>query len=411
MIPSVKYCMMDSSLIDPNNHVPEVTPDDVWGDPEGVRQGLHGSITILPPKRSKGENQASPASTETEGLRIEARPQRRQTDETEQKLEVQEIDGTVVRLDPEIPAAPRIPRQVAFHEKPPEVEVDPIRRGESREWGYSRMQSVRWIVGTGVGIASLVILAMMLLPLINKSNAARQGNYGLVLDPNEDVKGAEALNAMLSRQSEAEQVFRKFASASIVNDVLPVVRDRGTVEPLIRRDFRPSLVSKDWLPPDETTWSVFDLEGKAYGVLEGRLPDYSKFSAYLMLSEDQLHLDWKATTGYGTANFEELEKGQGNPAEIRAMISPSGYYTAAFPEADFRSYQCVSPDGVTAIWCYTRRGDAADVAIGKLFASGEIIQSSEAPRKVALRLERGPEDSLPNQWLIAGMLHKDWIIP
>ena len=403
--------MMDPSLIDPNNHVPEVTPDDVWGDPEGVRQGLHGATTILPPKRSKGENQSSPASPDSEGLRIEARPQRRQTDETEQKLEVQEIDGSVVRLDPEIPTAPRIPRQITFHEKPPEVEVDPMRRGEGREWGRSRIHSVRWIVGTSVGVASIVVVAMMLLPLVNKSNAARQGQLGLVLDPDEDVKGAEALNAMLSRQPEAEQVFRKYASASIMNDILPLVRDREAVESLIRRSFRPSLVPKDWVPPDDTTWSVFDIEGKAYGVLEGRLPDYSKFSAYLMLSEDQLLLDWKATTGYGTATFEELAKSQGDPVEIRAMISQSGFYTAAFPEAEFRSYQFVSPDGGTAVWCYTRRGDAADAAIEKLFAGGEILKSSTEPQKVALRLERGPADSLPNQWLIAEMLHKDWIIP
>jgi hypothetical protein len=252
---------------------------------------------------------------------------------------------------------------------------------------------------------------MLLLPMVNQSNAARPGDTKLVLDATDDIKGAEALNAMLSRQPEAEQVFRKYASGTIVHDVLPLLREPDTVEPLLRQGERKPLLPSDWVPPEDTTWSVFDMKGTAYGVLEGTLPDYSRFAAYFLIAEGHLQLDWKATTSHGSATLGELAKGTGNPAEIRARIAPSGYFNAAFPEADFQSYQFVSADGETAIWCYTRMGSEADHSLAKLFQNGAILASSREPRKVTLRLDRGPAESFPNQWLVSEVLSDDWITP
>jgi len=403
---------MQSSLSDPNNHVPEVTPDDVWGDPAGLQSASNGLGTVLPPKRPR-DGAPSSSSKDSEGIRIGETMGMRPSEEPEARLEVQEIDGTVVRLDPEEPPAPRVPRHFTFQERPAKVRVDPLQRGESRDWGLSRKPSVRWILGTGVGVVTVVVVAMMLLPLINQSNAARprQGDSVMVVDTTDDVKGSEALNAMLSRQEEAEQLFRKFASAAIVDDVLPLLRDQAKVAPLLRQSGWNARVSKDWVPPDTTTWNVYDVDGAPYGVLEGNLPDYTRFSAYFLLEENQLHLDWKATTRHCTAAYDELARSSGNPGEIRAMIEPCGYYTAAYPEADYRSYQFASPDGEITIWCYTRKGDAADLSLGRLFQDGAILKSSSEPRKVTLRLQRGPAESFPNQWQVAEVLNTDWIIP
>jgi len=122
-----------------------------------------------------------------------------------------------------------------------------------------------------------------------------------------------------------------------------------------------------------------------------------------------LHLDWKATTGYGTATFGELARNQGDAKEIRARIQSSRFYTAIYPEAEYQSYQLVSPDASEAVWGYTRRGEAADSLLGKLFWSGEILDNSVEQKKVTVRLERGPAGSLPNQWQIAEMLHNEWL--
>lgn len=404
---------MDINLADPHNHVPEVTPADEWGDADGLHPNFNAAATVLPPKRIKAEGPSSnqPGRNNGDGLRIESKPQRRENAESGQQLEVQQIDGSVVRLDPEEPSVARVPRHIAFHELPAREPEDIARRGEGKEWGRSRSQSFRWILGTGAGVATMVVVAMMMLPSINKSNAAREGEGGPILAPEEDVKGSEALNAMLSRQPEAEQLFKRYASALIADDALPLLRNPESVESFFRASFRPGIVSKDWVPGDDTQWSVYEAEGVQYGILEGTLPDFNKFQAYMIFSGNQLYLDWKASTAHGSATFEELSKQEGNPAEIRAMISPAGFYTAVFPEAEYQSYQFVSADKEQAIWCYARKDDRANAALAPLFKTGIIVNSAPEQLKVTLRLERGPDGALPNQWVIAEMLHKDWLIP
>jgi hypothetical protein len=299
-----------------------------------------------------------------------------------------------------------------FQERPARSETGGFRRGELHEWGRAGRYSVKWLLGTGLGVASLVVLAMLLLPVINKSNAARPDqSAGLVIDPVEKTKDLDALNAMFVRQPEAEQVFHAYATAQIADDVLPLVRDAKAVEPLIRANHQPLEVPYDWHPPSETSWSIAGENGRIYGLLDVTLPDFSNFSAYMIPENGSLLLDWKASTGFGTAGFEELATGTGNAAEVRVLIEPTGFYNAVFPETDYRSYQLLSPDRERSIWGYTRKGEPADATFGMLFQNGVILKGSDDPLKVTLSLVRGPSESLPNQWLIVEMLHKDWIKP
>jgi hypothetical protein len=431
--------MMDSCLIDPNNHAPEVTPDDVRGDAAERQPSQSSAASLLPPKRIHPEtsqatpslsmplpfrlvypkriqpetSQVTPTDTNRTGLLLGWDTLTRNPEPSDRHLEVHEIDGSVVRLAVEKTTLPKVPRKFAFHAKPAENTQSCPHQGEDKEWGRSRTHSLRWLLIASVGVITLIAVAMLLLPLINEANAVRllPGQDALMLEPEEKLEDLESLNRMLTRQPDAEQIFRSFASATIAADIFPLVRDAETVQPLIRANPRPTIVSKAWLPPADTSWSVFANHGKPCGLLEGTLPDFSKFSAYLVMSNNQLLLDWKATTGYGTATFEALQQNQGDPREIRGKILTAGFFTATFPEDTYQSYQLVAPTDDKAIWCYTRRGDAADETIGKLFADGAILTASKEPQKVTLRLERGPSGALPNQWLIGEMLHKDWIIP
>jgi hypothetical protein len=397
---------MNPGLSDPNNHVPEVSPDDAWDDGECFRAGA----TVLPPKRLRG---ADPERQNADGgLRIESNIRRVQADDEGGGLVVQEIDGSVVRLDPDAMDTPeRVPRQAGFQERQPAPDIDHAARNEAK-WGAGKAHPLRWIVGTGLGVAALVVIAMFALPSINESNAARpEQSIGLVIDPRESVREFDALNAMVARQPEAEKLFAAYAGAAIADDVLPLVRDAASVAPLIRSEHRPLHIPDGWRPAGGLSWITAGEGARLYGILEGSLPDFSAFRAYMAVADDALLIDWKATTAYSTATFAELREGGGNPAEIRALIAPSGYFNAAFPEAEFRSFQLLAADGGDAVWCYTRRGHPADGQISGIFRQGDIIAASTEPARVTLRLERGPGAAAANQWLIAEMLHKDWLMP
>jgi hypothetical protein len=45
------------------------------------------------------------------------------------------------------------------------------------------------------------------------------------------------------------------------------------------------------------------------------------------------------------------------------------------------------------------------------FKGGNIISGSNEAKKYTLRLEGAPEAAAANQWIIAELLHKDWIEP
>ncbi len=397
---------MNSRLSDPHNHVPEVSPDDAWDDGECFRAGA----TVLPPKRNRAAE--SPARDDGEGLRIDSNIQRGESEEEAPRLVVQEIDGSVVRLNPgDMETPERMPRQISFHERPAMAGADPDRKNEAR-WGRAKPQSIRWLIGTGIGVATVIVIALVMLPSINKSNAARPDQaVGLVIDPVEQGREYDALSTMIAREAEARRIFSSYGAARIADDVLPLVRDAKAMEPLIRAAHQPLDIPRDWRPTTRHAWLTAGEGKKTHGILEGTLPDFSRFRAYMVESDGTLLLDWKATTAYSTATFDELAKGTGNPEEIRALIAPSGFYSATFPETEYRSFQLISPDREKAVWVYTRRSDNADPRVSGLFREGDILQGSKEPTRVTLRLVRGPEEAAPNQWLIAEMLHKDWLMP
>ena len=341
-------------------------------------------------------------------------PLLRKNEDPSPGLEVEEFNGKVVRLDAVIASPPKIPRQNSF--KPmAAVEHDSARHGESREWGRAPKHSLTWILGSGIGISAVVVFSLMMLPRINQSNAAgpRPGQIGLVVDTDEPPPdGIEALNAMVALRPQADALFTRFALASNPAEILKSVRDPGLVAPLLEQASLPLISDADWTLPADTHWGAFENAGRVFGLLDGPLPDFSRFRAYLVLDDGgQLRVDWKATTAYGSADFEQLSGGSGDPSEIRAWISPSGFYTAVFPESDFQSFQLIAPDQEKSVWCYTRRGDPADLELSNPFMEGEILDAASQTIRVTVRLTRGPADSLPNQWLLEELLHHEWITP
>ena len=405
---------MDPIRFDPRNHVPEVAPGDFWDDAHGFDAVSGVPVAMLPRKKPRPAAPEAPvASDHGAGLRIQAKDLPRLVDDELYQLEVREIDGRVLRLAPAVPTVPRAVRQLVCQEVPVGNSLTPLPRDVSNDWGRTGRLPVRWLLGTSLGVAAVVIGAMMVLPLINQSNAAHPwpGDDGLVVEPVEDLTGMEPVQAMLARQAEATRIFKTVLSATTVAEVLPWVCEATAVEPLIRAHHRSLAVPKGW--PDLSTilWSVLDNNGHPYGLMEGNLPDFSKFTAYWVIAGNRLRLDWKATTGYGTATFEELAHQRGTPAEIRGKILPGRYFTAVYPEAEFQCYQLSAPDDSQAIWCYVRRDDPVDVVLGELCLDGEILDHASTQQKITVRLKQGLVGSKPNQWLLAAVLHKEWISP
>jgi hypothetical protein len=393
----------------PNNQVPEISPDDCWDNAEAPRGGEIPLQTVLPSRRSLS-NQPAPVSLTEVGLRIESKLARGAASNSSSRIQVQEINREVIRLEQAEDAPVRIERHFTFHEKQEPVDHSKSLMGESRDWGMSHRLPTRWILGMAVTVGFLVIAILMLLPVINAPNAPTEDpNKGLLTVVDEEkIDGMENLDLLLTRQPEAFQIFRSFAQAIHPDEVVPLIVDGRILYETLRKHWHPLDVPRDWVPAADSAWGVMEFGGQAYGVLEGQFPNHSPFTAYFTFQDGRLMLDWKATTVFGTASLSQLSEGAGDGSEIRGSLSKADFYNATWPEADYQSYRLTTPNEEASVWCYSRRGETAKHSISSLFNSGEITGEAQTIRKATLSLARGPAEALPNQWLIEEMLHVDW---
>ena len=406
---------MNSGFSDPNNHVPEVTPDDAWGDSDSHFAEVAQPTAILPPRRSlvldKPASRVEPVEI---GLRIDTRLMQDEPSEVPRKLEVLDFNTNVIRLDQDENSPPKVDRIVTFHERPASLPSRGNPHGEGREWGHAHRGSLRWLWGMGGGVALLVVLGIALLPAINAPNAARElpGSDSPFTEEDTTSLLARQMGQMLQQQPEAMQTYRSFIHATTADEALTFIHGGEALKDTLRANWKPVQIPDQWAPPDDSTWTVIDREGHALGLLQGVLPDLTKFTAYFALNDqNQLLLDWKATTGYGTSPFVELEGGPCDASEIRGVVSFSDFYTSVLPEADYQCFRLTSPDERNFVWCYTLRDSEEFTRISAELNPGSIDTESRKPIKATLRLECGPVGSLKNQWLIGELLHLDWTSP
>ncbi len=389
---------------------PDVGPDDVWGDPEYLDAEGSAPLLALPAKRPPRRRMEAAAGNGA--LRIGSRqlPPAESADHQAGGLEVEEINGAVLRLAPEMPAVERVPRQFTFQAR--EAGGGKKRRGgETGEWGRRpHRHSLLWVCGAGTAIVGVVVGAMVMLPRVNRANAVQlqPGGTDLVIDRVVADDGPRRMAAMMQRQAEALEIYDAFARAAMVDEALPLLRDPEAVEPLLR--------AAGWSisPPRAESghgWNVKEENDVIHGILDGIRTDHSKFQAYFVDVDGELRLDWKASTAYGTADFAELAQGRGDPGEIRGWISPTDFYTLAFPENEYRAYRLLSPDVSKALWIYAEVGGEAAEALESSLRGGQILAGDKDERKVTLRLAPPPEGAMPNQWRLVELLHKDWIGP
>lgn len=289
-------------------------------------------------------------------------------------------------------------------------------RGERHDWGEEKgRDSSKWMLYTGVGVVLLVILTVVLSQTVGKraSGESDKQLYSELAPTEEEPVGESAdlelLEMLTNSQPEAKEFYGKFATAATPSEFAEFLFNRDTVLPLLEGKWKPLVSKEGWMPDDTALWTVMDREGKRYGVLEGSHPDFTAFNTLFRNSPEGLKLDWKASTGYGTATFSEMKDGSGDGSEIRTWISPSDFYTFSLPEGEFRSFRLMSPDGNSNLWAYTEFDGDLDQRLMKLFIPSEITGEAQSEVQVTLRMEPGPEDGLPNQWMVRDIISLTWL--
>jgi len=420
---------MKPSQEDQNNHVPELSSEDEWDNFELEADSAKSpppplqDDAILPPKkdlkpvnvthyeaRSKvGDNNSEIISSKGE---VPAAP-----DGKSSRFRVREIapgkdSGASSRGIPK--SAPNI----SNHKRKGSSDKVARRRrrlvsGERNDWGENEgRNSMKWMLYSGVGLVLLMILAVFLSQRISQETE-RESDRPLYkkLVASEDEVDDDSILIELSNNNldEARDIYAAFVTAKSISDFSDFLYAREKILPFVEGQWEPSGKSEGWRPRENSTWTTLEQDETRYGVLEGRKEDFTRFSAFFRHGESGLELDWKATVGYSTASFDKLTVGKGDGSEIRAWISPSDFYTYAFPENKYRSYRLMSPNEDHTLWGYTELEGELGKKLRDLFAPRQITGEVQSRVQAVISLERGPDESLPNQWIIKDLVRLTWL--
>ncbi len=404
---------MSSGPPEPNLSSPVPGEDEAWGD-AGKLPPNEVSRPVVLPERRELKKVTVISRIESENLAPEAGDLPERIDEDLQpaaRLQVREIDGgRAGKIKPERPDVPLHVGKEGSHAKAMAERWEI----EGKEWSGKQTFPIKWLVLIAVAVIALIVVSLIMLPSLNRGGSATPPAPVIAAGMAEqsEQERDQLIEKMLLMQDDARSIYAKFATAKVVDDILPMLRNPKQVEPLVRAaGLRPG-GSDAWRPGSaSTSWALAMVEDMPYATLAGTDGDYRKFEAYFVMENGHLLMDWKATTGYGTASIKEMVQGQGDGSEIRGVLAPTVFYTMHFPENEYQSYQLASADGEDTIWCYARHDQPVGRSVARIFLGGGIVQNEIRPTKVTLKLARGPEGSLKNQWLIEDLLHAQWIDP
>ena len=271
-----------------------------------------------------------------------------------------------------------------------------------------------WIVCGGALVIAIVLGAILLSgPSKDGSGLEKLSVYS---DPNpeESQEGSEfnsgkSLDALINGEDQAKKIFARYATSKVVEDFIDMVYLPDRNRDLILKIWEPMGVGPGWKPGDNCTWTVKENGGVQYGILSGTLANFSGFTAIFRQEGDGMKMDWKATTGHSSADYSLLKKGEGDGAEIRAILSPGDFHTFTLPEGEFRCYRLTAPDREENIWAYAKLGGAIDEKLSSQFIPSQLTGEAIAEVPVVLVLVRGPAQSLPNQWVISKVTSLNWL--
>jgi hypothetical protein len=324
-------------------------------------------------------------------------------------VSVVDDEAPVHRLEAD-PAGPRV-RARPLGSAGPAV-VDPARGSRRRHKERKLKLWTLWMAGGTCVLAVATVVAVM-----SSGRSGRPaGGQELVFAPQVELEDHREtfLKAVPEMTREAESILRRYASATTVDEVEPLVRRPEIVRERLRAHWRPWGSDPAFAAGSAPEATILQEEGRPVLALAltGRKGDFSRFAAIFVRENGAVKLDWEATEGIGEVKIDALRSGSAavKDALVRAMVSPADFYTPEFPESEYRSYQLLDAAHQEFIWAFAPVDSPAGKALAAEFNEGSLLLEQAGDVRVTLRVS-GPVREGVKLFLITEMLHKGWVSP
>jgi ribosomal protein S27E len=273
-------------------------------------------------------------------------------------------------------------------------------------------QSARVMLTAFALIGGLVTLGALLYHIKVDADMALASN----LRPTERIppptalglKGEENIFLPKVEQITAKQAVTKFAEAATWEDLLPLVRQRDRVEPLMRtyyaeRPYQPSRLQEVRLNQANYT------KGRLLVSLEAITQDSFQELPFLLerTAEGNYLVDWEFAVEYNPYSWANFRKQKPTEEQtFRVLLTPADYYNYEF--SDSRIYQSFKNgdrrSGFVDIYAFAKRDSEVAMRI-----EDEMRSALPLPCMVTLKYPANAQSESVVE--ITGFVRKGWMVP
>lgn len=201
----------------------------------------------------------------------------------------------------------------------------------------------------------------------------------------------------------AQPIAEAFLTATDIEQILPLVRDRERVKAHILAHYPDGKIKPIGLSKFNATGRVSYKD--TFAAVSVLTPDFERKQLAFIDGEGGLKVDWESWVGWSDMPWDKLiESRPTQPVLVRAMLKWVDYYNFGFAdEGKWRSYRLVSPDGEHTLYGYAERNSLLD----------QRLRPGEQSASVAVTLKiRFPGDGEKhNQAMIEAYVSDGWVTP
>jgi hypothetical protein len=293
-------------------------------------------------------------------------------------------------------------------------EVGPAEARAPRKRG-KRWNLKNWTLGMAIGscvVAAVAVFAQLMARSAPAASANDTPAAAAPMDPHR-----QEIDYLVSHVGtlvpEAEELLQRYAAAKSPADVLPLIRNAGTVGPRLAARWKP------WgegpvLAYGEKVENTVEYKAAWPSILfRGKKSNFDPFELHFVREAGVLKIDWEASEGMGDCSIKDLQDGfKAENAVVRAKVTSSNFYTPLYPESGFRSYQLSDFSRYDFVWAFAPLNSPEAAFLSEALDEDSKILKDKKNKMAMVTLKlSGPKAQGAKIYLVTGVLHKGWVTP
>ena len=293
-----------------------------------------------------------------------------------------------------------------------------------QEQQWAKKAKVGWgLIAAGCVLVFLVITAVFISNYFGDEIIVSESHEDIQSNPNDPYEGSPEQwfhKHIGTIEKQAVEVMDSYLSSKDAKGKSLFVRD---VEQYFKRQPNWDASIQARADNGKNRWDISHAGKVGFLTLDTWNEEFLPMRLYFIKKEEQLKIDWEASTAWSEKSFSNLRtiigdsegaqnRGLGEPVMLRCMLRrQNDFYAGPYNDKDHASFMILSPDKSQSFWAYTDRDSELDKELRKLLDHGSFVVGLKKDIRVTVRVARGRKDALPSQLELMELVHEEWVKP